>query len=92
VQVYRHLGRWGNDEFMIILDEVGIEIRSQLERLRTSVSRRYHVPGRTGYVNIALTVALGLAEHRAGEDVQAVLERADGDLCRQRSGAQKKTA
>jgi diguanylate cyclase (GGDEF)-like protein len=86
------VGRWGNDEFMIILDEVGIEIRSQLERLRTSVSRRYHVPGRTGYVNIALTVALGLAEHRAGEDVQAVLERADGDLCRQRSGAQKKTA
>ena len=86
------VGRWGNDEFMIILDEVGTEIRSQLERLRLSVSKRYHVPGRTGYVNIALTVALGLAEHRSGEDVQAVLERADSDLCRQRGKVQKKTA
>ena len=78
------VGRWGNDEFMIILDEAGAEMHSQLERLRRAISKRYHVPGRTGYVNVPLTVSTGLAEYQDGEDVQELLERADGALCRER--------
>lgn len=79
------VGRWGSDEFVILLDEAGLESRPQVERLRSSISRRYHVPGRTGYVNVSLSASVGMAECRAGEDVQVLLSRADEELCRERS-------
>ena len=87
------VGRWGSDEFMILFDDGGEWLRSQLARLRESIARPYHVPGRTGYVNVPLTTSIGMAEHRAGEDVQMLLERADAELCRQRMNrAKQKTA
>jgi len=86
------VGRWGNDEFMLVLDEVGQEIRPKVERLRATICRRYHVPGRTGYVNVPLSASIGVAEYRDEDDVQSVLERADGDLCRKRSPMREKSA
>ena len=86
------VGRWGNDEFMLLLDEVGQENRPKLERLRATICRRYHVPGRTGYVNVPLTASIGVAEFRDGDNVQSVLERADGDLCGERSRVREKSA
>ena len=79
------VGRWGNDEFIILLDNAGPEVRAQIDRLGSAISRRYHVPGRTGYVKIPLTVALGISEYCEGDDVQQMLERADEQLCRERS-------
>lgn len=88
------VGRWGSDEFIILLDEAGMNIRSQVARLRTAIAKGYHVPGRSGYVNVPLAVSVGLAEFRVGEDVQDLLERADAELCRERSRlkAREKTA
>jgi len=86
------LGRWGNDEFMLLLDEVGEEIRPKVERLRIAICRNYHVPGRTGYVNVPLSASIGVAEVEDDDDVQAVLERADRDMCRERARALEKTA
>lgn len=87
------VGRWGSDEFIIVLDDAGPDIRPQVARLRASICRRYHVPGRTGYVNVPLMASIGVAEYRVGEDEQAILERADDELCRERLGrAQQKTA
>ncbi|MBS1802993.1 MAG: GGDEF domain-containing protein [Acidobacteria bacterium] len=79
------VGRWGSDEFVILMDDAGAENRPQVERLRSSVSRRYHVPGRTGYVNVSLAVTTGIAECRGGEDVQELIGRADQDLCRDKA-------
>jgi diguanylate cyclase (GGDEF)-like protein len=86
------VGRWGNDEFMLLLDEVCQEIRPKIDRLRATICRRYHVPGRTGYVNVPIAASIGVAEYRDGDNVQSVLERADGDLCRERSRIQEKSA
>jgi diguanylate cyclase (GGDEF)-like protein len=79
------VGRWGSDEFIIVLDDAGPESRPQVARLRASISKSYHVPGRTGYVKVALAVSVGMAEYRLGEGVQEILERADEELCRERS-------
>ena len=86
------VGRWGNDEFMLLLDEVGDEIRTKVERLRVAICRKYHVPGRTGYVNVPLSASIGVAEVGEDDDVQAVLERADLDMCRERARMLEKTA
>ena len=87
------VGRWGSDEFVILLDDAGPDCRPQINRLRASICRRYHVPGRTGYVNVPLSVSMGMAECRPGEDVQILLSRADEELCRERSlKARQKTA
>jgi len=87
------VGRWGSDEFMILFDGRGDWVRSQLARLCESISKPYHVPGRTGYVNVPLSASIGVAEHHAGDDVQVLLERADAELYRQRmSEAKQKTA
>jgi diguanylate cyclase (GGDEF)-like protein len=87
------VGRWGSDEFIIVLDSAGPEVQLSLSRLCEWISKPYHVPGRTGYVNVQLNASLGAADYRAGEDVQTLLERADLELCRQKGiGARKKTA
>jgi diguanylate cyclase (GGDEF)-like protein len=86
------VGRWGNDEFMLILDDLGEEIRPKIERLRATICRRYHVPGRTGYVNVPLSASIGVAEYRDNDEVQAVLERADAELCRERARRLEKSA
>lgn len=86
------VGRWGNDEFMLLLDEVGEEIRPKVERLRAAICRKYHVPGRTGYVNVPLSASIGVAEAEEDDEVQAVLERADLDMCRERGRALERTA
>lgn len=78
------VGRWGGDEFLVVLDHCGPEMETQVERLYTWISKPYHVPGRTGYVNVHLDVSLGLAEYRPEETLQELLERADAHLCSQR--------
>jgi diguanylate cyclase (GGDEF)-like protein len=87
------VGRWGSDEFVIVLDSAGPEVQLSLSRLCAWISKPYHVPGRTGYVNVQLNASLGVADFRDGEDIQTLLERADLDLCRvKNAGAQQKTA
>ena len=87
------VGRWGSDEFILIVENSGQEVAGQLLRLAAWIARAYHVPGRTGYVNVQLTASLGAAEYRMGEDVQELLERADLELCKQKgSGSRQKTA
>ncbi len=86
------VGRWGNDEFMLLLDDVGEEIKPKVERLRATICRKYHVPGRSGYVNVPLKASIGVASYQDGDDVHAVLERADLDMCRERARELDKSA
>jgi diguanylate cyclase (GGDEF)-like protein len=87
------VGRWGSDEFVIVLDSGGPEVQLSLSRLCAWISKPYHVPGRTGYVNVQLNASLGVADYRDGEDIQTLLEQADLELCRVKgAGAQRKTA
>jgi diguanylate cyclase (GGDEF)-like protein len=81
------VGRWGGDEFIVVLDHCGAEVQAQIARLHKSVSKPYHVPGRTGYVKARLDITLGLAEYRDGDHLQNLLERADAELCSHRQSS-----
>lgn len=81
------VGRWGGDEFIVVFDHCGPEFEMQVSRLQNWIAKLYHVPGRSGYVNVRLDVSLGKAEYRPGEDIEDLLERADAELCLHRESA-----
>lgn len=87
------VARWSGDRFIVVLDTTGVEAATQAARLRTWISRPYHVPGRTGYVNIRVDASIGLAECGEEDCLHDLLERADEQLAAHRSQAlAKRTA
>lgn len=87
------VGRWGSDEFIMVLDNAGPEVQTQVARLRSWISKPYHVPAKTGYLNVRLDVSIGIADYRSGEQLLDLLERADSGLCQQRASTrEQKTA
>ena len=84
------VARWSGDRFIVVLDGPGVEAARQAERLRSSIARPYHVPGRTGYVNIGIEVTIGIAERRESDQMEDLLERADYDLAASRPGMRAK--
>lgn len=87
------VARWGGDEFIMVLDTGGPELEAQVARLRSWISKSYHVPGKTGYVSVRLGVSVGFAAYQPGDQLLDLLERADSELCRKRALAhEQKTA
>lgn len=75
---YDLCGRWGGEEFLILLPQTLIgDSCSVIERVQESV-RRQPMPGEAS--DIALTVSIGLAEYRAGESFSDTVNRADEAL------------
>lgn len=76
------VGRWGGDEFLLILDGDATGARTQLERLQKWVFGQYTIrPGKgSKEVKANVDAAVGLAEWRAGEGLSALIERADGEM------------
>lgn len=71
-------GRWGGEEFLLLLTETAlVEVSPLIERLRAAVRnlRVLH-----GEAEVTLTVSLGVAECRPGEGYSQVLNRADAAL------------
>ena len=75
------VARWGGDEFLVVLDCVGLDVKGQIARLQSWICRPYLVPGRSGHVTVRLGASIGLAEYREGDSLQELLERADAGLC-----------
>ena len=70
-----HLIRWGGEEFMVVAVETGLEgARALAERIRESISRRKF--DMVGFV----TVSLGVAEIKEGENEDGLIKRADDAL------------
>jgi len=72
------VGRYGGEEFIVVLPDTTLEIaRAVAERIR----RRFAGgPLRVGEVSLPLTISLGYTQARAGEDVDALVARADEAL------------
>jgi diguanylate cyclase (GGDEF)-like protein len=84
------VARWGGDEFIIVLDCVGLDAKANAARLQSWICRPYLVPGRSGHVSVRLAASMGLAEYREGDSLQGLLERADAALCAERETARNK--
>ncbi len=71
------IGRWGGDEFIILLDCSLDEALAQRERLHNWVCGSYTVKGSTGVTKLSLNISIGLAEYKPGELIKELLARAD---------------
>ena len=71
------LGRWGGEEFLLVSGHTPLPAALELaERLRASVAGFSFAHGET------VTISVGVAQVRLGDDAERVLERADAALYR----------
>lgn len=76
------VGRWGGDEFVIVLDCNLAGASEQLERTKKWMFGEYKIQtgGGTGEVKVSVTASIGLAQWGPGESMQDVLEHADNSM------------
>lgn len=78
VREYDHCGRWGGEEFLIILPETTLESALQVaERVRQEIGAMPH-----DFFAGRITASLGLTLYRRGETYSATVSRADTALLR----------
>jgi diguanylate cyclase (GGDEF)-like protein len=79
-------GRWGGDEFLIVMDGDESGAAAQIERLEKWVFGEYTIrPGKgSGEVKVQVGAAVGLAQWQPGETLKAVVERADAEMYKQK--------
>ena len=84
------VGRWGGDEFILVLD-CGLSVAGpQIERLSAWVCGDYAVQTRSGAIKLKVDASLGLAERGAGETVRELLARADAAMYVRKSAGRAK--
>ncbi|MBZ5656908.1 MAG: GGDEF domain-containing protein [Acidobacteriia bacterium] len=85
------VGRWGGDEFILVMDCDLAGAKIQIERLRKWVFGEYTIrPGKgTGEVKVDVDASVGLTQWQPGETIQEIIERADADMYRQKELARK---
>jgi diguanylate cyclase (GGDEF)-like protein len=77
-------GRWGGDEFIVVLDCDLNAAKSQIERMRKWVFGEYTIQlgAGKGELKINVDASVGAAQWQAGETIQQVIERADAAMYR----------
>ncbi len=74
------IGRWGGDEFIIVL-ECGLgEASRQIDRLSKWVCGNYTVQGKPGPQKLRVDASIGLAENLPNEAMKDLLARADAAM------------
>ena len=79
------IGRWGGDEFIILLNSGLSEAQAQINRLRQWVCGDYTVQGQSGLKKLRVNASVGLAEHLPNETLKELLARADAEMYQQKS-------
>ncbi|HEY1902629.1 MAG TPA: GGDEF domain-containing protein [Terracidiphilus sp.] len=81
------LGRWGGDEFILVLNATLQEAEAQIDRLRVWVCGSYQVQARSGTMKLKVEASIGLAVHAPGETMKDLLGRADAAMYRCKSAS-----
>jgi len=71
------VGRWGGDEFIVVLDGALAEAQARVQRIQEWVLGSYTVQKDSEESKIDMTAAVGLAEWQPGETFKEVTARAD---------------
>jgi diguanylate cyclase (GGDEF)-like protein len=74
------IGRWGGDEFILVLDGGLPEARAQIDRLSVWVCGSYKIQERSGPLKLTVTASIGLAEHVPDETMKDILAQADAAM------------
>jgi diguanylate cyclase len=83
------IGRWGGDEFVILLNCSLLEARERIDRLKKWVCGEYTFQGPTGMVKLKMDASIGLAEYVKGEPEKALLARADAAMYEHKGALRK---
>jgi diguanylate cyclase (GGDEF)-like protein len=81
------IGRWGGDEFLLLLHCGISEARAQIDRLREWVCGNYTLAGNSGPVKLCVAASIGLAERLPGESMKELVERADAEMYRDKAAS-----
>jgi diguanylate cyclase (GGDEF)-like protein len=71
------VGRWGGDEFIVVLDGTLADARARVQRIQEWVLGSYTVQNLPEESKIDMSAAVGLAEWQPGETFKEVVARAD---------------
>jgi len=74
------IGRWGGDEFIILLYCGLPEAKAQMDRLREWICGNYTIHGSSGPEKLKVEASIGLAEHLSNETLKEQLARADAAM------------
>jgi diguanylate cyclase (GGDEF)-like protein len=85
-------GRWGGDEFILLLDCDKSKAKAKIDRLREWVCGNYTVQVRSGPIKLRVDASIGLAEHLPMETMKGLLARADAEMYRQKAASRAKAA
>jgi diguanylate cyclase (GGDEF)-like protein len=81
------VARWGGEEFMVVAPETAMPFSQQLaELLRSHVAKDPFLDGHR------VTVSIGVSSFREGDDVDALVARADAALYRAKEGGRNRVA
>jgi diguanylate cyclase (GGDEF)-like protein len=71
------VGRWGGDEFVVIVDGSGDEARTHFKRIQAWVGGSYTLDGPQGKAKVQIDLSIGVAEWRTGMTASELIEEAD---------------
>jgi diguanylate cyclase (GGDEF)-like protein len=85
------VGRWGGDEFMLILDCDLPGARTQIERLQRVAFGEYTVKSGTGgeKVKVQVNASIGVAEAQPGQTAHEIIEHADAAMYKDKKLSRK---
>jgi diguanylate cyclase len=81
------VGRWGGDEFTVVLDGGLVAAQSHIARVEKWVFGAYKVQVGKNVAKVNMDAAIGLVEWQPGETMKEVLGRADAAMYQQKTAA-----
>lgn len=81
------VGRWGGDEFIVVLDCDLNTATSQVDRVRKWVLGEYTIEtdAASSKVKVKVTASIGIAQWQSGQTMQALVARADSAMYREKA-------
>jgi diguanylate cyclase (GGDEF)-like protein len=84
------IGRWGGDEFVVILDCRFNEAQTHLERMQKWVFGDYEIQSSAGSTKVQMSASVGLTECLKGETLKDLIGRADAAMYQEKAKNKKK--
>jgi diguanylate cyclase (GGDEF)-like protein len=81
------IGRWGGDEFIILLSCGMADAQAQTVRLREWVCGNYALGAGSAPKKLHVEASIGLAEHRPNETMEELIDRADAEMYRNKAAS-----
>lgn len=86
------IGRWGGDEFILLLDAGLEEAQGQVDRIRKWVCGNYEIRRADSTIKFRVNASIGLAAHNEGETIKDLLARADAAMYEQKAASRTRAA